>query len=208
MKDMSEISTVKPARLKRTLPSLPRASKPSNGGVFLSPTSSPKTARKNCVNSPLATTGKERAKQSRLPIRRTQSLSEIPLPKSTTNNKLRKQATINSSELYSGKNSNNNSKDIKLSATPGELNKGKTTKNTTAKKQINSLNKQPKNEPRIRKIQELSDSANHSNSDSSFSRILTKSESINSLDSLSGLGPEDERSCVTVAVRVRPFNQR
>jgi hypothetical protein len=215
MKDMSEISTVKSARAKRTLPSLPKSSKPSNG-VFLSPTSkskdiytssvptcSPKTARKNCTNSPLATTGRERAKPSRLPIKRTQSLSEISVQKSSTNNnKLRKQATINSSEL-SGKNyNNNNTKDIKLSTTPGELNKAKTTKNTTVKKQTNSLSIQPKTEPRMKKIQELSDAINHSNSESS---ILTKSESI---DSVSGLELEEERSCVTVAVRVRPFNQR
>jgi hypothetical protein len=121
---------------------------------------------------------------------------------STNNNKLRKQATINSSEL-SGKNSNNNNtKDIKLSTTPGELNKAKTTKNTTIKKQTNSLSIQPKTEPRVKKIQELSDAINHSNSESS---ILTKSESI---DSVSGLELEEERSCVTVAVRVRPFNQR
>ncbi|CAB4013754.1 kinesin KIF14 [Paramuricea clavata] len=204
MKDMSEISTVKPARAKRTLPSLPKSCKPSNG-VFLSPTCSPKTARKNCTNSPLATTGKERAKPSRLPIRRTQSLSEISVQKSSTNNnKLRKQATINSSEL-SGKNSNNNNtKHIKLSTTPGELNKAKTTKNTTVKKQTNSLNIQPKTEPRMKKIQELSDAINHSNSETESS-ILTKSESI---DSVSGLELEEERSCVTVAVRVRPFNQR
>ena len=199
MKDMSEISTVKPARAKRTLPSLPKSSKPSNG-VFLSPTCSPKTARKNCTNSPLATTSKERTKPSRLPIRRTQSLSEIPVQKSTTNSKyLRKQATINSSELAG--NNSNGAKIMKLSTTPAELNKAKIIKN-----KIKSSNKQPKHEPKIKK--DPLDSISHSNSDSSISRILTKSESINSLDGLSGLGLEEENSCVTVAVRVRPFNQR
>jgi hypothetical protein len=196
MKDMSESSTIKPARAKRTLPSLPKSSKPSNG-VFLSPTCSPKSARKNCTNSPLATTGKERGKQSRLPVRKTQSLSECTAQKCNRNDKLRRQATIASSEL-SGNKYNNNGKDIKVSTNPVEINNGKTAKNSTTK-----------NELKINRIQELSNAANHSNSaDTSILRILTKSESINSLDSVSGVTLEDERSCVTVAVRVRPFNQR
>jgi hypothetical protein len=200
MKDMSESSTIKPARAKRTLPCLPKTSKPSNG-VFLSPTCSPKSARKNCTNSPLATTGKERGKQSRLPVRKTQSLSECTAQKCNRNDKLRRQATIASSEL-SGNKYNNNGKDVKVSTNPVEINNGKTAKNST------TTNNQ-KNEMKINRIQELSNAANQSNSaDTSILRILTKSESINSLDSVSGVTLEDERSCVTVAVRVRPFNQR
>ena len=210
MKDICEMSTVKPTRAKRTLPNLPKSSKPSNG-VFLSPTYSPRTSRRNCTNSPLATTGrdqKDKAKQpSRLPItiRRSQSLSELSInAKLTSQDKLRKQAPVD----IGGKNSNhNNTRDVKLS-TPGESNTTKTIKNTTVKKQTNSLNKQAQNEAKIKKNQELSEPMNHSNPESSNSRALTKSESINSLDSLCGLGLEEEHSCVTVAVRVRPFNQR
>ncbi|XP_028407643.1 kinesin-like protein KIF14 [Dendronephthya gigantea] len=213
MKDMAEISTVKPARAKRTLPSLP-SSKASNGGVFLSPTCSPKTARKKCVDSPLATTGKDRIKPSRLPVRRTQSLSEIPLQRpSTSNGKvLRKQATVHSSELVVKNANNNHSKDLRLSkiSGSGEINKAQTRKKAAANKTANSLNKQSKNELKIKKIQEFSDSINHPGSENSvITRGLTKSESINSLDSLSGLGlDQEEKSCVTVAVRIRPFNQR
>ena len=139
-----------------------------------------------------------------MPVRRTQSLSEIAAQK-CTNDKLRKQAAIASSEL-SGKNFN--AKDIILSTNSGEINKGKSSKISSAKKPVNSLNKQSKSEVKIKKIQEFSDAANHLNSDSSTLRILTKSESINSLDSLSGGTLEDDGSCVTVAVRVRPFNPR
>ena len=208
MKETLKMSTAKTPRAKRTLPSLPKGTKPSNG-VFLSPTCSPRTTRKNCTNSPLShSTGKDRkdrAKQpSRLPvtIKRSQSLSEIAIDAKP--DKLRKQATVD----LGGKNSNNNTKDLKYT-TPGESNKAKTIKNTTVKNPANSLNKQP-NEARVtKKIQEISDPIYHSTSaESSNSRALTKSESMNSLDSLCGLGTEEERSCVTVAVRVRPFNQR
>ena len=211
MKDMAEISTVKPARAKRTLPSLP-SSKASNG-VFLSPTGSPKTARKKYINSPLAATEKDGIKLSRLPVRRTQSLSEISLQKPPTSNGkiLRKQATVHASEFVVKNSSNNHSKDIRLSkiSGSGEILKAKTTKNAVAKKSANSLSKQPKNELKIKQIQEFTDAINHSGSENSVPRGLTKSESTNSLDSLSGLGlDQEEKYCVTVAVRIRPFNQR
>lgn len=207
MKETFKMSTAKTTRAKRTLPSLPKSTKASNG-VFLSPTCSPRTARKNCTNSPLsnnmAKDRKDRAKQpSRLPvtIKRSQSLSEIAIDAKP--DKLRKQATVD----LGGKNSNNSTKDLKYT-TPGESNKAKTIKNATVKTPANSLNKQP-NEARVtKKIQELSDPINPTSAESSNSRALTKSESINSLDSLCGLGTEEERSCVSVAVRVRPFNQR
>lgn len=203
------MSTVKSARAKRTLPSLPKSSKPTNNGVFLSPTFSPKTLRKNCINSPLATREKDRSNQSRLPIRRSQSLIEITVRKSTTNGKLREQATKSNSTEFNARNSDNNHiKDIKLPTTAGEtINQVKTSKYSTVNKLTTSVNK-PKNEQKHRTIQELSDCIQRSNSASPVLSILTKSESVNGLDSMPGLWLEDEKSCVTVAVRVRPFNQR
>ena len=207
MKDMSEISTLKPARAKRTLPTLPKS---KTNGVFLSPTCSPKTARRNCANPPLTACGKDKPKPSRLPIRRTQSLSEIAV-RQPTHDKLRKQATIadNGSEFSRSKLK---SKETRIPTAFGELNPAKGARNSALKKQANCLNRQQKTELKTKTIQGfISDALNHSrpsSADGTTSRLLTKSESINSLDSLSGVNYEEEQSCVTVAVRVRPFNQR
>lgn len=207
--NMSQMSTVR-ARAKRTLPTLP-AKGSKNDRVFASPSSSPLSSRKKLTTNTPSPYGMEKARKSKLPIRiRTQptSCSQKAGGSSTSNENLRKKAAHNAGlEIVSRGLIN------KKCTTNGVQDLSKNTGKSEAEEVhpsgfVNGLDKQES----FDEIKGVQVNATGDRTDSKL-RTLTKSESVNSLDSLSfGSATvqelEEVRSCVTVAVRVRPFNQR
>ena len=199
------MSTVK-ARAKRTLPSLP-AKRTKNVGVVPSPSSSPLSLqRKFATNSP-SNYGTDRPKSSKLPIRRTHSMNELSKSVAANDN-LRKKALSNtrSDVISRGVTKCNGTRGtLKKSGANDETDNAKTIHQSALK----NVNKNENVDEKFKGTQNLSKTRDRSSPDGLL-RTLTKSESVNSLDSLSvgSTTVEEEPSCVTVAVRVRPFNQR
>lgn len=197
MKEMSGISTVRAFRPKRTLPSLPNNSKESktSDGVFLSS----KTTRKNYTNSPLSrpVSGK---KASRLPIRRTQSMSDILIQKhSALNGRFKNQQADVNAAISQSTNNDKNIPKQDVSYTPTKSNAAKFLTNIPARG--TDEGKERKNEFKLTR--------NHSSIESvNYSSTSEYSETINKIENVTDVGLDEEQSCITVAVRVRPFNLR